>query len=100
MERSNWMDKGQETDKEQVTAQDCNPRIRHLTEKDLTNFDKDELIKKLMGKETIYAVPYGKTLKIEQGDFVMAGDRLTEGPLDPHKIFQIKGLRETGKIYT
>ncbi|HOK18524.1 MAG TPA: hypothetical protein PLW79_04510, partial [Caldisericia bacterium] len=63
--------------------------------KDLTNFEKDELIKKLMGKETVYAVPYGKTLKIEQGDFVMAGDRLTEGPLDPHKIFQIKGLRET-----
>jgi len=63
--------------------------------KDLINFDKDEVIKKLMGKETIYGVPYGKTLKIEQGDFVMAGDRLTEGPLDPHKIFQIKGLRET-----
>jgi DNA-directed RNA polymerase subunit beta' len=63
--------------------------------RDLTNYEKDELIKKLMGKETIYSVPYGKTLRIEQGDFVMPGDRLTEGPLDPHKIFQIKGLRET-----
>ncbi|MGQ9844838.1 MAG: DNA-directed RNA polymerase subunit beta' [Caldisericia bacterium] len=63
--------------------------------KDLINYEKDELIKKLMGKETIYSVPYGKTLRIEQGDFVMPGDRLTEGPLDPHKIFQIKGLRET-----
>lgn len=37
------MDKGQVTDKEQVTAQDCNPRIRHLTEKDLTNFVQDRL---------------------------------------------------------
>lgn len=63
--------------------------------KDITNFDKDEFIKKLIGKETVYAVPYGKTLRVEQGDFVMPGDRLTEGPLDPHKIFQIKGLRET-----
>ncbi|MGB9878955.1 MAG: DNA-directed RNA polymerase subunit beta', partial [Candidatus Pelagibacter ubique] len=63
--------------------------------RDLTSYDKDELVKKLMGKETIYSVPYGKTLRIEQGDFVMPGDRLTEGPLDPHKIFQIKGLRET-----
>ncbi len=63
--------------------------------KDIVNLDKEELIRKLIGKETIYIVPYGRTLRVQNGDFVNVGDRLTEGPLDPHKIFQIKGLRET-----
>ncbi|MCX8095211.1 MAG: DNA-directed RNA polymerase subunit beta' [Caldisericia bacterium] len=63
--------------------------------KDILNLEKEELIKKLIGRETIYIVPYGKTLRVQNGDYVNVGDRLTEGPLDPHKIFQIKGLRET-----
>jgi len=63
--------------------------------KDFINLEKEEAIKKLIGKETIYVVPYGKPLRVENGDYVNVGDRLTEGPLDPHKIFQIKGLRET-----
>jgi DNA-directed RNA polymerase subunit beta' len=63
--------------------------------KDILTLEKEEVIKRLIGKETIYAVPYGKAIKVLDGDYVNIGDRLTEGPLDPHKIFQIKGLRET-----
>jgi len=52
---------------------------------DILSLDKEAIVSKLMGKETAYSVAYGKSLRVKDGDFVMAGDRLTEGPLDPHK---------------
>ncbi len=62
---------------------------------DILSLDKEAIVSKLMGKETVYSVAYGKSLRVKDGDFVMAGDRLTEGPLDPHKLFQVKGIRDT-----
>lgn len=41
----------------------------------------------------LYEVPAGKHLRVHEGDRVRAGDRLTEGPVSPHEILQIKGPR-------
>ena len=39
-----------------------------------------------------YLIPHGKHLRIREGDFVEAGDRLCEGPVNPHDILRIKGI--------
>jgi DNA-directed RNA polymerase subunit beta' len=38
-------------------------------------------------------VPYRGQLQVRQGDIVGAGDRLTEGPLDPQKVLELQGTR-------
>jgi len=38
-----------------------------------------------------YLIPHGKHLLVHDGDQVWAGDRLSEGPIDPHDILKIKG---------
>ncbi|MDQ1266559.1 MAG: DNA-directed polymerase subunit beta, partial [Bacteroidota bacterium] len=40
---------------------------------------------------TEYSVPIGKYILVQDGDFVRAGDRLTEGSINPHDILRIKG---------
>jgi DNA-directed RNA polymerase subunit beta' len=40
-----------------------------------------------------YEVAAGKHLRVHEGDRVRAGDRLTEGPVNPHDILRIKGPR-------
>ena len=40
-----------------------------------------------------YDVPVVKHMRVHQGDLVRAGDRLCEGPIDPHDILRIKGRR-------
>jgi DNA-directed RNA polymerase subunit beta' len=42
---------------------------------------------------SLYEVPAGKHLRVHEGDRVRAGDRLTEGPVNPHDILRIKGPR-------
>ena len=44
-------------------------------------------------KPQLYEVPAGKHLRVHEGDRVRAGDRLTEGPVNPHDILRIKGPR-------
>jgi len=38
-----------------------------------------------------YSVQIGKYILVQEGDFVRAGDRLTEGSINPHDILRIKG---------
>ncbi len=45
------------------------------------------------GPERTYEVPVGKHLRVHEGDHVRAGDRLSEGPINPHDILRIKGPR-------
>jgi len=46
------------------------------------------------GQDTkTYLIPYGSRLKIEDGQFLQAGDELTEGSVNPHDILKIKGRR-------
>src|SRR5512142_1517469 len=41
----------------------------------------------------LYEVPAGKHLRVHEGDRVRAGDRISEGPVNPHDILRIKGPR-------
>ncbi|RMH20459.1 MAG: DNA-directed RNA polymerase subunit beta' [Gemmatimonadetes bacterium] len=45
------------------------------------------------GEERVYLVPVGKHMRVHEGDRVRAGDRLSEGPINPHDILRIKGPR-------
>ena len=55
----------------------------------------------------IYSIPYGSRLKVSDGDYIEAGDALTEGSINPADILRIKGikgvqaylLREVQKVY-
>jgi len=40
-----------------------------------------------------HLVPYRGNLEVQVGQQVQAGDRLTEGPLDPHKVLELQGVR-------
>lgn len=60
----------------------------------------DKLAKKIResGVEVVtlrkhHLVPYRGNLEVEIGQEVQAGDRLTEGPLDPHKVLELQGVR-------
>ena len=45
------------------------------------------------GEERVYSIPYGARLKVRDGQTVSAGDRLTEGSVNPHDILRVKGVR-------
>ncbi len=45
------------------------------------------------GPARTYDVPVGKHMRVHEGDQVRAGDRLSEGPINPHDILRIKGPR-------
>ncbi|HOV92481.1 MAG TPA: DNA-directed RNA polymerase subunit beta' [Candidatus Kapabacteria bacterium] len=38
-----------------------------------------------------YDIPFGRYILVQDGDLVRTGDRLTEGPINPHDILRIKG---------
>ncbi|SHK81414.1 DNA-directed RNA polymerase subunit beta' [Clostridium cavendishii DSM 21758] len=59
------------------------------------------------GEENSYDIPFGSRLKVHDGDFIEAGDEITEGSVNPHDIAAIKGvdgarqylLSEVQKVY-
>ncbi|TDA68589.1 MAG: DNA-directed RNA polymerase subunit beta' [Clostridia bacterium] len=54
-----------------------------------------------------YHIPYGSRVRVAEGDWVGAGDELTEGSVNPHDLLRIKGeraaelylLREVQRVY-
>jgi len=54
-----------------------------------------------------YHSSYGSTIKVQEGQYVEAGDELTEGSVNPHDMLNVKGirgvqmylLREVQKVY-
>jgi len=44
-------------------------------------------------EEVVYQIPVGKHLRVHEGDQVRAGDRLSEGPVNPHDILRVRGPR-------
>jgi DNA-directed RNA polymerase subunit beta' len=47
------------------------------------------------GEERVYQIPYGARVIVKDGDTVEAGDRLTEGAVNPHDILRVSGLKAT-----
>ena len=43
-------------------------------------------------EEKKYLVPYGKHLRVHEGDRVVAGERLSEGSVNPHDILRVQGV--------
>jgi len=52
-------------------------------------------VKPAEGEEQLYNIPYGSRIAVKDGDYVKAGDRLTEGAINPHDILRVQGVRET-----
>ncbi|MCK4350824.1 MAG: DNA-directed RNA polymerase subunit beta', partial [Candidatus Krumholzibacteria bacterium] len=50
------------------------------------------IVKSESGDSRNYIVPQGKHLRVYEGDFIEAGDNLTEGPVNPFDILSIKGV--------
>ena len=44
------------------------------------------------GENKVYNIPYGSRIKVKEGDFLEAGDEITEGSVNPHDILEIKGI--------
>jgi len=41
--------------------------------------------------ELVYNVSYSKHILVQEGDEIPAGEKITDGPVDPHDILKIKG---------
>ncbi|MBI4651884.1 DNA-directed RNA polymerase subunit beta', partial [Candidatus Desantisbacteria bacterium] len=52
---------------------------------------KVKIINEETGMEKEYIIPRGKHLSVRDGDRVIAGDQLMDGPLNPHDILRVKG---------
>ena len=46
------------------------------------------------GEERKYLIPYGKHLRVHEEDHVVAGERLSEGAVNPHDILQVQGVNK------
>ncbi|QTL99307.1 DNA-directed RNA polymerase subunit beta' [Iocasia frigidifontis] len=46
------------------------------------------------GKKKTYQIPYGSQISVKDGQMVYAGDKLTEGPMDPSVLLKVKGESE------
>ena len=42
-----------------------------------------------------YSIPFGIIPRVKEGDYIHAGDNITEGAKNPHDILRICGLKET-----
>jgi DNA-directed RNA polymerase subunit beta' len=40
-----------------------------------------------------YVIPSGKRIIVHQGDIVESGDAISDGPLDPHDVLRVKGIK-------
>lgn len=53
---------------------------------------REIIIESLDGSvQKVYSVPYGKHILVQEGDEIPAGEKITDGPIDPHDILKIKG---------
>ncbi|WP_378955040.1 DNA-directed RNA polymerase subunit beta' [Pelosinus sp. sgz500959] len=48
-----------------------------------------------MGEEVVYPIPYGARIIVREGQQITAGDRLTEGSVNPHDILRVCGIQAT-----
>ncbi|HRZ25330.1 MAG TPA: DNA-directed RNA polymerase subunit beta' [Spirochaetota bacterium] len=45
-----------------------------------------------------YSIPVSKFLRVRDGDWIAKGEKIDDGPVDPHEILNIKGPRELQKF--
>ncbi|MCB9094927.1 MAG: DNA-directed RNA polymerase subunit beta' [Halobacteriovoraceae bacterium] len=44
-----------------------------------------------------YSIPKGRFITVNEGDYVRPGDQLSEGPVNPHDILRVLGLKELSR---
>lgn len=49
------------------------------------------------GDQRRYIIPRGKHILVHEGDYVKAGEPLMDGPVNPHDILRIRGLKELAR---
>ncbi|HCC33774.1 MAG TPA: DNA-directed RNA polymerase subunit beta', partial [Clostridiales bacterium] len=54
---------------------------------------KELEIRSSYGDVSAHPLPFTARMKVREGDAVSAGQELTEGPVNPHDLLKIKGLR-------
>jgi len=55
------------------------------------------VVKGALGDEKEYLIPKGKHVNVHEGDWVIAGEPLMDGSVDPHDILRIMGPKELQK---
>lgn len=60
----------------------------------LVRGNRELLVTSPDGEERKYLVPYGKHLRVHEGDRVVAGERLSEGSVNPHDILRVQGVHK------
>lgn len=55
--------------------------------------NKTDVVVEEEGGERTYLVPFGARINVSVGEEVKAGGQITKGPLDPHDIMRINGVR-------
>jgi DNA-directed RNA polymerase subunit beta' len=45
-----------------------------------------------------YSIPAAKFLRVQDGDWINKGEKIDDGPIDPHDILKIKGPRDLQKF--
>ncbi|MDI6739012.1 MAG: DNA-directed RNA polymerase subunit beta' [Candidatus Edwardsbacteria bacterium] len=58
---------------------------------EITKGQRTIVVRNENGDERNYLIPPGKHLYVREGDKVRAGEKLTEGSINPHDILRIKG---------
>ncbi len=69
--------------------------------------DNKTLVRVRGEEEREYVVPYGARMNVKEGDYVLAGQNITKGPLDPKDILRLNGvegvyqylLKEVQRVY-
>lgn len=69
--------------------------------------DNKTLVRVRGEEEREYIVPYGARLNVKEGDYILAGQNITRGPLDPKDILRLNGvegvyqylLKEVQRVY-
>ncbi len=52
------------------------------------------------GEAKTYQIAYGSRIKVREGQYIKAGDELTEGSVNPHDILKIKGAQGVEEYLT
>lgn len=55
-------------------------------------------VKPEVGKQKLYEFPKIKEPIVKDGDFIRAGEKITEGDINPHDILKIKGEKELSRF--
>ncbi len=69
-----------------------------ITIGDLSRTGRKIFVETENGEKQKYIIPLGKRIIVHQGDFVEAGNALSDGPLDPHDVLKAKGIGEAERL--